>query len=129
MYIDRAERAWKNDTNPPVHEKVKYILKILSSCAPTRYWLDAHSRCPKTILGWYTTDALYIGGAGGVQKNNTNPLVHRKVKCVLKKNKQFCTHLQLAGGTLKMSRNYFRMLYLANKIQFGSHSNTEIKMS
>ena len=25
MYIDKAERAWKNDTNPPIHEKVKYI--------------------------------------------------------------------------------------------------------
>ena len=47
MYIDRAERAWKNDTNPPVHKKVKCILKILNSFAPTWYWLGAYSRCPQ----------------------------------------------------------------------------------
>ena len=35
MYTDRAEREWKNDTNPPIHEEVKCILKILNSFAPT----------------------------------------------------------------------------------------------
>ena len=48
MYIGRAESAWKKDTNPPIHEKLKCVLKILNSFAPTRYWLGAHSRCPET---------------------------------------------------------------------------------
>ena len=84
MYIDRAERAWKNYTNPPVHEKVKCVLKILNSFAPIWYWLGAHSSCPETIWGWYTRGVMYIGGARGVQKSNTYPPIHRKVKCVLK---------------------------------------------
>ena len=73
MYIGRAERAWKNDTNPPIHKKVQCILKILNSFTPTQHWLGAHSRCPETILGWYTRDAMYIGRARGKRKNDTNP--------------------------------------------------------
>ena len=38
MYIDRAERAWKNHTNPPVHEKAKCILKILILHPPGTDW-------------------------------------------------------------------------------------------
>ena len=65
MYIDRAEREWKNDTNPPIHEEVKCILKILNSFAPPPKWLGAHLRCPENILGWYTRGAMYIGRARG----------------------------------------------------------------
>ena len=73
MYIGGAREVQKNDTNPPIHGKVKYILKILNIFAPTQDWLGAHSRCPETILGWYTRGAMYIGGARGKRKNDTNP--------------------------------------------------------
>ena len=33
-------------------EKLNAYLK--NSFAPTCDWLGAHSRCPETILGWYT---------------------------------------------------------------------------
>ena len=65
MYISRAERAWKNDTNPPLYEKVKCILKILNCFEPTQDWLGGHSRCPETIFSWYTKGVMYIGGARG----------------------------------------------------------------
>ena len=38
MYIDRAERAWKNHTNLPAHEKLKCILKILKFRTPPSGW-------------------------------------------------------------------------------------------
>ena len=66
MYIDRAERAWKNDTNLFAHIKLKCILKILNTfAAPPQERLGAHSRCPETILGWYTRGVMYIGRARG----------------------------------------------------------------
>ena len=78
MYIDRAERAWKNDTNLPAQEKLKCILKILNSFATPPEWLGADSKCPETILGLYTRGVMYIGRARGKWKNDTNPLLTRK---------------------------------------------------